>query len=102
MRQIVLQPNGKLAVYSTVVDDLVVYDATPDEVADEAADFARETASPNATPEQTAERIRHARETAHRNAVYVLAGEPHRAYRHPLTWQEIEALTDSETHPHPH
>ncbi|MFE7328042.1 hypothetical protein ACFU8W_24225 [Streptomyces sp. NPDC057565] len=46
MRQIVRQPDGRLAVYSTVVDDLVMYDATPDEVADEAADFVRETASP--------------------------------------------------------
>ncbi|RNG32960.1 hypothetical protein [Streptomyces botrytidirepellens] len=101
MRQIVLQPDGRLAVYSTVVDDLVMYDATPDEVADEAADFVRETASPRATPEQVAERSRCARETAHRHAAYVLAGEPHRAYRHPLTWQEIEALTDSETHPRP-
>lgn len=93
MRQIVLQPDGQLAVYSTVVDDLVMYDATPGEVADEAADFARETASPNATPEQTAERIRHARETARRNAAHVLAGEPHRAYKHPLAWQDIEAMT---------
>ncbi|MER5617689.1 hypothetical protein [Streptomyces sp. NPDC002215] len=101
MRQIVLQPDGRLAVYSTVVDDLVMNDATPDEVADEAADFVRETASPHATPEQVAERIRRARGTAHRNAAHVLAGEPHRAYKHPLTWQESEAMTDSETHPHP-
>ncbi|MER5376309.1 hypothetical protein [Streptomyces sp. NPDC002553] len=99
MRQIVLQPDGQLAVYSTVVDDLVLHDATPDEVADEAADFARETASPNATPEQAAERIRLARETAHRNAALVLAGEPHRAYRHPLSWQDIEAMTTAEADP---
>ncbi|MGW3933867.1 hypothetical protein ACWECC_38310 [Streptomyces microflavus] len=101
MRQIVLQPDGRLAVYSTIVDDLVLYDATPDEVADEAADYARGTASRRATPEQATERSRRARETAHRNAAYVLAGEPHRAYNRPMTWLEIEALTDSETRPHP-
>ncbi|MCQ1582738.1 hypothetical protein [Streptomyces parvus] len=99
MRQIVLQPDGKLAVYSTVVDDLVMYDATLDEVADEAADFARETASRNATPEQTAERIKRAHETARRNAAHVLAGEPHRAYKHPLSWQDIEAMSATEADP---
>ncbi|MCZ1011981.1 hypothetical protein [Streptomyces lydicus] len=99
MRQIILQPNGQLAVYSTIVDDLVMYDATPDEVADEAADFARETASPNATPEHTTERIRRAHETAHRNAAHILAREPHRAYRHPLSWQDIEAMTTTEPDP---
>ncbi|MFI9018719.1 hypothetical protein ACIGZI_32265 [Streptomyces griseus] len=93
MRQIVRQPDGRLAVHSTVVDGLVLYDATADEVADEAADHARETASPQATPEEVAERGRRARETAHRNAAHVLAGEPHRAYSCPLTWLEIEALT---------
>jgi hypothetical protein len=96
MRQIVLQPDGQLAVYSTVVYGLVMYDATPDEVADEAADFARETASPNATPAQAAERIRHARH----NAAHVLAGEPHRAYKHPLSWQDIEAMTTAEADPY--
>ncbi|MFI9772185.1 hypothetical protein ACIHJG_35785 [Streptomyces sp. NPDC052415] len=99
MRQIVLQPDGKLAVYSTVVDNLVVYDATPDEVAAEAADFARETASPKATAEQAAERIRRARETAQRKAAHVLAGEPHRAYRHPLSWPDIEAMITAEPDP---
>ncbi|MEU9764035.1 hypothetical protein AB0D98_30885 [Streptomyces sp. NPDC047987] len=99
MRQIVLQPDGKLAVYSTVVDDLVMYDATLDEVADEAADFARETASRNATPEQTAERIKRAYETTRRNAAHVLAGEPHRAYKHPLSWQDIEAMSAAEADP---
>jgi hypothetical protein len=100
MRQIVLQPDGRLAVYSTVVDDVVVYDATPDEVADEAADFARETAPANATPEQSAERIRRARETARSNATLVLAGEAHRAYKHPLSWQDIEAMTAAEAGPY--
>jgi hypothetical protein len=100
MRQIVLQPDGKLAVFSTVVDDLVMCDATLDEVADEAADFARETASSKATPEQTAERIKRARETARRNATHVLAGEPHRAYKHPLSWQDIEAMTATEAAPY--
>ncbi|MFF3959165.1 hypothetical protein ACFYY1_39125 [Streptomyces sp. NPDC001890] len=102
MRQIVLQPDGRLAIYSTVVDDFVMNDATPDEVADEAADFVRETASLHATPEQVTERVRRARETAYRNAAHVLAGEPHRAYKHPLAWQEFETMADSETHPHPY
>lgn len=101
MRQIVLQPDGRLAVYSTVVNGLVMYDATPDEVAEKVADFVRKTASPHVAPEQVTERVRRARETAHRNAAHVLAGEPHRAYKYPLTWLEVEALTDSETSPHP-
>lgn len=99
MRQIVLQPDGQLAVYSTVVDGLVLYDATPDGVADEAADFARATSSPNATPDQTTQRIRHARETARRNPAHVLAGQPHRAYKHPLSWQDIDAMTTAEPGP---
>ncbi|MGW3392159.1 hypothetical protein [Streptomyces cinereoruber] len=105
MRQIVLQHDGRLAVFSTVVDDFVVRDATVDEVADKAADFARETASPKATPEQNAARIQRARETARRNATYVLAGEPHKAYRHPRSWQDIEAFLacfDHPDSPHPH
>ena len=34
-KQIVIQPNGMLALYSTVVDDFVCFDADEDEIADE-------------------------------------------------------------------
>jgi len=35
-RQIVKQPNGLYAVWSSVVDDFVLIDATPDEIIDDA------------------------------------------------------------------
>lgn len=44
--QIIQQPDGRLAVFSSVTDSLVICDATPDEIiewrAEEAADRARE------------------------------------------------------------
>ena len=33
-QQIILQPNGKFAVWSSVVDDFVLYDAMPAEILD--------------------------------------------------------------------
>lgn len=37
-KQIVVQPNGMLALWSTVVDDFVCFDATEEEIADELSD----------------------------------------------------------------
>jgi hypothetical protein len=42
--QIIMQPDGRLCVWSTVVDDLVLYDATPEELLDYYADRAAEEA----------------------------------------------------------
>jgi hypothetical protein len=45
-RQIIRQPDGRLAEFSTIVDAFVIYDATPEELAEihaeEAASRARE------------------------------------------------------------
>ncbi|WP_327391347.1 hypothetical protein OG728_38355 (plasmid) [Streptomyces microflavus] len=100
MRIIVRQPNGRLAVYSTVVSGLVLHDATLDEVVEEAAEFARKIALANSRPEQTAEHIQTVRETVRRNATYVLNGEPHRAYEYPMSWQDVEAVAAAEAEGH--
>lgn len=46
--QIIKQPDGRLAVWSSGVDDWIMYDASPDEVVEffvtEAADRARDAA----------------------------------------------------------
>jgi len=34
-QQIIQQPNGLYAIFSSVVDDFIVYDATPDELVNE-------------------------------------------------------------------
>ncbi len=39
--QVIRQPDGLLAVWSTVVDDFVVLNATPEEIADHYAEEAR-------------------------------------------------------------
>lgn len=41
-RQIIKQPNGKYAVLSSVVDDFVIIDATPEEIIDAWATEERE------------------------------------------------------------
>lgn len=76
-QQIIKQPDGRLAVFSTVVDAFIVVDATPDELvewrAEEAAQGARE---------QTRRQLEH-----------VLAGEPERVYfQRTMTWQEAAEL----------
>jgi len=40
--QIVKQPNGKYAIWSTIVDDFTVIDATPEEIINIWADDARQ------------------------------------------------------------
>ena len=42
--QIIQQPNGKFAIFSTVVDAFTVYDATEEEIIQEFGDKARQDA----------------------------------------------------------
>ena len=62
--QIIQQPDGKLAIFSTGVDSWIVMDATPDEIADYYAERA------------AADARRSARNTLNR----VLAGKPREVY----------------------
>lgn len=62
--QIIVQPDGRLAVFSSVVDSWIVMDATPGELADFYAERAAEDAR------------RGTRETL----AHVLAGEPRQVY----------------------
>lgn len=40
-RQIEMQPNGKYAVWSTIVDGYVIVDATPEEIIEQYVEDAR-------------------------------------------------------------
>lgn len=72
-QQIIKQPDGKLAVFSTVVDAFVVVDATPDELVEWRAEEAAEAA----------------RERTRRELEHVLNDEPSKAYRQfALTWED--------------
>lgn len=80
-QQIIRQPDGRLAVFSTVVDAFIVTDATPEELLDwRAAEAAEE-----------------ARRVTQRQLDHVLAGEPERSYfQFTKTWEEA-ARRDAET-----
>ncbi|MFK0288329.1 hypothetical protein ACIQVL_48835 [Streptomyces sp. NPDC090499] len=72
-QQIIKQPDGKLAVFSTVVDAFIVIDATPEEILDWRAEEA----------------ANEARRTAQRHLDHVLADEPERSYfQFTMTWEE--------------
>lgn len=72
-QQIIKQPDGQLAVFSSVTDTFIVVDATPEELVEWRAEEAAETA----------------RERTRRELQKVLAGDPQRAYQQfALTWQE--------------
>lgn len=70
--QIIQQPDGRLAVFSSVVDAFVVVDATPDEL----IDYRVEEAALKA------------RERAHAEIERVLSGEPKPYHQFTLTWEE--------------
>ncbi|GIH91964.1 hypothetical protein ACFFMN_33850 [Planobispora siamensis] len=71
--QIIKQPDGHFAVFSSVTDTIIVWDATEDEVVEWFA-------------EQAAER---ARQDARRALEHVAADEPRRAYfQFAMTWDE--------------
>lgn len=76
-QQIIQQPDGKLAVFSTVVDAFIVVDATPEEIVEWRA-------------EEAAER---AREQTRRELDKVLAGDSRGAYfQFAKTWEEAAEL----------
>lgn len=71
--QIIRQPDGLFAVFSTETDTITVYDATEDELVEHFA-------------EEAAER---ARETVRRTIGHVAAGNPRKVYfQFAMTWEE--------------
>jgi adenylate kinase len=75
-QQIIQQPDGKLAVFSSVTDTFIVVDATPEELVEWRA-------------EEAAER---AREQTRRELEKVLAGDSRAAYyQSAMTWEEAAA-----------
>jgi adenylate kinase len=76
-QQIIKQPDGRLAVFSTVVDAFIVVDATPEEILDWRAEEA----------------AKEARRTTQRQLDHVLAGEPDRSYfQFTMTWEEASRM----------
>ena len=76
-QQIIKQPDGKLAVFSSVVDAFLVVDATPEEIIEWRAEEAAQKA----------------REQTQRELAHVLAGEPRKAYyQFTKTWEEASRL----------
>ena len=72
-QQIIKQPDGRLAVFSSVVDAFIILDASPEEILDWRAEEA----------------AKEARRATQRQLDHVLADEPDRSYfQFTLTWQE--------------
>ncbi|WP_330328214.1 hypothetical protein [Streptomyces pseudovenezuelae] len=78
-QQIIQQPDGRLAVFSTITDTFILMDATPEEILNWRAEKAAE-----------AERERTAQELTD-----VLAGQPEAVYyRLAHTWEEACVLNE--------
>ncbi|MFD8805579.1 hypothetical protein [Streptomyces sp. NPDC059597] len=76
-QQIIQQPDGRLAVFSSIVDAFIVVDATPEEILDWRAQEA-------AAKE---------RERTQRELDAVLADDPHRVYfQFVRTWEEASEM----------
>jgi len=76
-QQIIKQPDGKLAVFSSIVDAFIVVDATPEEILDWRAEEA-------AAKE---------RERTQRELDAVLADDPRRVYfQFTRTWEEASEM----------
>ncbi|MFB7359647.1 hypothetical protein [Streptomyces gardneri] len=76
-QQIMKQPDGLLAVFSSVTDTFVVVDATPEELVEWRAQQAAEAA----------------REQTRRELQHVLADNPRGAYfQSARSWEEASAL----------
>lgn len=76
-QQIIRQPDGKLAVFSSVVDAFIVVDATPEEIVEWRAEEAAEKA----------------RERARTELDHVLSGNACKAYHQfAMTWEEASRL----------
>lgn len=76
-RQIIRQPDGRYAVFCSVTDTIVVWDATEEEVVELFAERAADRA----------------RQDVRRLLGYVAAGNPRKAYfQFALTWEEALAM----------
>lgn len=83
--QIIRQPDGNLAVFSSVVDSWILVNASPEDIADYYAEKAAQDAR------------RHTRETIG----HVLAGEPKRAYcQFAMTFTEADETSREHDGPH--
>ncbi|NED75377.1 hypothetical protein G3I51_24240 [Streptomyces sp. SID9944] len=72
-QQIIKQPDGRLAVFSSITDTFIVVDATPEEIIEWRAEEAAQAA----------------RESTRRELRHVLADNPHGAYyQFARTWEE--------------
>lgn len=76
-QQIIKQPNGLLAVFSSVTETFIIMDATPDEIIECRAKAAAEAA----------------RENARREIGFILADTPQRVYfQFAHTWEEASQM----------
>lgn len=76
-QQIIKQPDGKLAVFSSITDTFIVVDATPEEILDWRAEEAAQAA----------------RERTKRELDHVLTGNPRAAYfQFAMTWEEASRM----------
>ncbi|SET48818.1 hypothetical protein [Nonomuraea wenchangensis] len=79
--QIIKQPSGQFAIFDSVTDTVIVWDATEEEVVEYFAERAADRA----------------REDARRQVSHVAAGNPRKAYfQFAMTWDE--ALTKDRKH----
>lgn len=79
--QIIKQPSSKFAIFDSVTDTIIAWDATETEIVEWFAERAAERA----------------REDARRNIEHVAAGNPRKAYyQFAMTWEE--ALAEDRKH----
>jgi hypothetical protein len=83
-QQIIKQPDGKLAVFSSIVDAFVVVDATPEEILDWRAEEA----------------AKEARRQTQRELDAVLADDPRRVYfQFVRSWEEASEMDRKNAEP---
>jgi len=83
--QIIRQPDGKLAVFSSVVDAWILVDAEPEDLLDYYAEKAAEDA----------------RRSAQRTIDAVLSGEPRQAYyQFAMTFEEADVTSRESNGPY--
>jgi hypothetical protein len=85
-QQIIRQPDGKLAVFSSVVDAFVFVDATPEEI----IEWRAETAAEDARRATRAELAR-----------VLDDGNPRPYYQFTLTWEEAAEMDRKNSEPEP-
>ena len=82
--QIIKQPDGRLAVFSSIVDAFIIIDATPEEILDWRAEEAAAKA----------------REQTQRELDAVLADDPRRVYfQFTRTWEEAAEMDRQNAEP---